>query len=760
MLNREEELSIYIKNRWPLLEIWNIENGVCACSREDCQTPGKHPVKGQQSARPYANTIALKRNVGVMCGQGFVVLDIDPRNGGNETLAALEAKHGALPPTWTVCTGGGGEHRYFEVSGEQPSQNGLKAEGVELKGVGSYVLCPTSNHASGRIYEWCPELSPEDLPIAPLPAWVLEATKCEVCLERSRELNESADGPSEVYSKEDVCCALRTISAECSEKEWKDIACALISGGFGIDLWDEWSKSAAEKYPGRAEIERVWNLQVSRMRKAPAGRKITLGTLIYRAQEAGWIPAPVESPLLGVSEGVCLERSIEVAPVEDAPLAESTEEGPVVPPNAGNTALRLTAQGLIGELACWMFDTSVREYDEFAVAGALAILSTCAQGSYKTWDGRSLSLYQICLLPAAGGKDHYLTSVEDVLHHVDARLVMSMPGSSHGMRGDLFAWNSRILCMDEVQDFFSKMGSTDNVFVSQVMSDIKELYNGKRRWKGSSLKTQVMPDVLHPRLTWLGFGTPSRFKQTINSNMVGGGLISRILLWDVENVPERHRTYRKRPFDPNCVGVLRRLSMKGVGGDFRCTGTHGLSEALGKYHSGKECTHVPQTTAEEDLTITPEAEHRFGEYDKEGEALYLAMPDSSDGAIHDRASTQVAIVASLHALGCRRTDVRLEDVEWAIAVARRTIEPMALMARTWMADSVGEKTRQRILHALSRGSRTRHHLLRGLRLSTKDFDQAASDLLEMKLIKSTALPRLGRFPLETVFELAKNPNKC
>ena len=40
-------------------------------------------------------------------------LNIDPRHGGDDALAELEAKHGALPPTWRFLTGGGGEYMLF-----------------------------------------------------------------------------------------------------------------------------------------------------------------------------------------------------------------------------------------------------------------------------------------------------------------------------------------------------------------------------------------------------------------------------------------------------------------------------------------------------------------------------------------------------------------------------------------------------------------------------------------------------------------------
>jgi hypothetical protein len=51
--------------------------------------------------------------VGIACSAECCVLDVDPRHGGDITLALLEQKHGPLPVTWTAKTGGGGAHYFF-----------------------------------------------------------------------------------------------------------------------------------------------------------------------------------------------------------------------------------------------------------------------------------------------------------------------------------------------------------------------------------------------------------------------------------------------------------------------------------------------------------------------------------------------------------------------------------------------------------------------------------------------------------------------
>jgi len=112
-------------------------------------------------------------NVGVATGSasGLVVLDVDPRNGGEEGLHELEARIGALPATPVVLTGGSGTHHYFGHPGSAVSnrRNLAGFPGVDLKADGGYVVAPPSNHLSGYAYQWDVEFHPDEVPIARCP---------------------------------------------------------------------------------------------------------------------------------------------------------------------------------------------------------------------------------------------------------------------------------------------------------------------------------------------------------------------------------------------------------------------------------------------------------------------------------------------------------------------------------------------------------------------------------------------------------------
>jgi predicted ArsR family transcriptional regulator len=91
-----------------------------------------------------------KASIGLRLEQ-YVVVDTDvrPERGidGYSGLSELEAKHGALPKTWTISTPSGGEQSYFivpkGVNLTNKTGDGALAPGVEFKASG-YVLVPPS----------------------------------------------------------------------------------------------------------------------------------------------------------------------------------------------------------------------------------------------------------------------------------------------------------------------------------------------------------------------------------------------------------------------------------------------------------------------------------------------------------------------------------------------------------------------------------------------------------------------------------------
>lgn len=134
-----------------------------------------------QKMRPSAGDICewFRRwpnaNIGIVTGEisNLIVLDIDPKHGGNDALERLEHRFGPLPATVEAVTGGGGRHLYFVHPGRIIHNRTGIAPGIDLRGDGGYVVAPPSIHPTGRPYVWLAGHDPDEMIQASLPHWVL-----------------------------------------------------------------------------------------------------------------------------------------------------------------------------------------------------------------------------------------------------------------------------------------------------------------------------------------------------------------------------------------------------------------------------------------------------------------------------------------------------------------------------------------------------------------------------------------------------------
>jgi hypothetical protein len=161
-----EFVQTYAEMSWLILPLHTVRGGLCTCGSNGCKSPGKHP-RVKNGVHAASNDIYLLNrwwrqwpdaNVGIATGakSKLVVLDVDPRNGGYDSLQQLRQSYGSMDTPLRVVTGGGGWHYYFgwHEGGLAPS---TLAPGVEVKGNGQYVVAPPSIHSSGFPYQWVDE---------------------------------------------------------------------------------------------------------------------------------------------------------------------------------------------------------------------------------------------------------------------------------------------------------------------------------------------------------------------------------------------------------------------------------------------------------------------------------------------------------------------------------------------------------------------------------------------------------------------------
>jgi len=100
-------------------------------------------------------------------GDGFFVLDVDEA----DALKELVEKYGPLPPTIEVVTPRGGLHLYFLSESPVASRVGCPVKGLDVRGMGGYVVLPPSRTKDG-FYEW--RTAADEIDPAWSPMWLAD----------------------------------------------------------------------------------------------------------------------------------------------------------------------------------------------------------------------------------------------------------------------------------------------------------------------------------------------------------------------------------------------------------------------------------------------------------------------------------------------------------------------------------------------------------------------------------------------------------
>lgn len=130
---------------------------------------------------------------------GVFAIDIDPDDGGDDSLRALEAQYGPLPDTVESVTGGNGRHLLFawpDTGDIRNSASGVLGVGIDVRGTGGQIVVAPTVHPNGRRYAWEVEHDPLDgVAVAPAPAWLLDLLQREpAATEPRREKRQRPSG--------------------------------------------------------------------------------------------------------------------------------------------------------------------------------------------------------------------------------------------------------------------------------------------------------------------------------------------------------------------------------------------------------------------------------------------------------------------------------------------------------------------------------------------------------------------------------------
>ncbi len=224
---------------------------------------GKIPITKDWLTRPPMTTaealdrLASGRNVGVRLRPIDLVLDVDPRNGGDDLeLARFQADLGIdLSQFPHVVTGSGGHHYYMTVAddflavGKVPGYSGL-----DLKAYGGQVVAPGSLHPETRKpYAWAVgSTEPWEQPRPPKSMLDL--------IERPKRSATSEPGK---YDAEQLAEMLEAIYPEDfrDQEDWLNLmmSCHYATHGSGRDEFVQWSIGDPQYANDAGIIGRRWD---------------------------------------------------------------------------------------------------------------------------------------------------------------------------------------------------------------------------------------------------------------------------------------------------------------------------------------------------------------------------------------------------------------------------------------------------------------------------------------------------------------------
>jgi hypothetical protein len=652
----------------------------------------------------------VNRNYAVKCGtslgEGFylVVLDVDPRNGGNETLTGLQVAYGSLPPTLRVKTGSEGQHWYFKSKKLLPKCR--IGKGLDLQGQGSYVVGPGSTHESGNLYSII-----DDTEIEEIPDWLVDMIPA---------------------------------NTELSEKPFFD----------GATIKDR----NQGKFP-KGQRNDLMTATAGALRRQGLSAPAIFAALLEINKERCEPPLP-QKELSTIANSIAKyepEDDLFDSPPKLELVKEQEPERPIFEPTKTETDIQKRfvegyqmSDGLVRAIADTILDNAPRTYEHFAIASALGIISVAAQGAFNAPSlgevddkgGSSLSLYQWLTAPAAAGKDHYRRCVDAYIRSIDERLVCPKVGSFYGLRSSLYAFNSSVQIIDEMQDELTRLSSSSS-YLSQILTEMKELTNNISRLEPIVIKDKIYPGIERPRFSVFGLGTVGGFVSHLNSALIGGGLLSRFLVWPqfpvpahsfgkMFNSPPRHEVeYLQDIFKTGLTFAAKEQDYFVQLQEF-----HGIDEK-GKRKNAPP--HEPQNAPGRKVITGVEGKEILISFYRQQEKRYqalvksgLADSDLSPGSIIARSPQNALKLATLHAIGCGHLDMTKQDADFGVFMASVLCDAMTELVTDNASDSHYQGNVNRIMKVVKRiaseEAKSIREILMYSKLPRKDVEPILIDL--------------------------------
>ena len=654
-----------INRFFPLYSITIAKN--CACNDPDCTTVGKHP-KVPFTSNKYRQKMPLKGAQGFATGFGIVVIDCDIKDhvDGWQTLVTLAKPFGGIPDTVTVITGSGGKHLYFRTN--KSFKNRVKfADGLDFRSDNGFVVFPESKHISGNKYKFDDDLHPDLIEVAELPQWF------EAFLEEKEQLNISNGVSKFSYDPfyisdqewEAIKEALEYISSNCSRDFWRKIGMCLFNTARedAFDVWDYWCKQSEHIRKKNKSIYSKkdnifqWTTQFS---YSPANLPLEI-------LEIAKIKVPVKDDMLKQIEEKFLlpvsinefNDSIETQYNKDKDLDNESNEKYM------KEAIELS-QGFVRKYYEFTTERSRYSINKLHFLAAFSALSAVAQSAFLSPTRCSLSLYQLGFANTGRGKDDVLYFLKDILSRVSKDLLSNDKYTSiNGLLMDLYEFNSRMHISDEVHTYFTPMlKALPSSPLFPITGKIMELWSHRENIDGVKSRSFKIPQIQQPKLSLFTLSSFAGMRAFKDQNAISSGFLNRFLVSIAKETPKVNHEAIREKMPQDMVDFLTEI--------FDISENKDIRHNEFKIELTENITlrdHQPQRYVKEVMKWENEdAKVYFQDLveridDKRENLSSNKLHEEHD--MYSRYAEQIIRLASLHALGCDRFTVSLDDLKLA-----------------------------------------------------------------------------------------------
>jgi hypothetical protein len=525
----------YASLGWHVFPCWSIKaDGQCACGTA-CKSPGKHPLSravpwGQNNATTDANAIRQwwtqypDANIAVFLEKSnLCAIDIDPRNGGLDTIDQIEAKHGKLESELLQFTGGGGEHRVF-AKPQNGNLPGTLGPGVDVK-LNGYIMLEPSNHSSGKQYSWEASSDPRDgIMASPLPDWLRD-------LALQRVVAPPVQGPAEgrVLSitdaqKREIAQALKAIPSD-DRETWLHVGMALQSTDdpqWAYDTWCQWSEDSPKFDP--VDQMRVWR---SITAKGISG--ITYRTIFDMAKRNGMTVRPL-TPALANEVILQVQEPAQRQMMEEQQRVVTPDEVPF-PPEL------LQAPGVVGELMQWMLSCAQKPQPVLALAASLSLVATVLGQKVKTQTGLRTNLYLVGVGDTSAGKDHGRKCIKIALQAAGLSNLVGGEelASGQGLLGRVAVHPVTVFQPDEFGLLLKSINSKGaGVHLQSIVTNLMKLFTSAGTvYHGTEYadqKNRPRVDIPYPCVNVHATTTPEPLFEAFSGADIASGNLNRLLI--------------------------------------------------------------------------------------------------------------------------------------------------------------------------------------------------------------------------------------